>query len=206
MKKLMLALLGAVVVLSSCKKDSDSYTPTNTDDYTPTESKSVSVDASAFDKWIYFSFETGAVVEVADFTTSLDWDIAFHRSNIRLNCGKSGKGKGGCLSLGKVSFDAVAEVPAEGIYEIDATMKVVKVYKQPMVEVEEPANVLMSQWVSMSGMGASGPIYTVNDNIYIVRTAKDRYAKVWLNAYLKEGKGGFITMKYAYQKDGSRKF
>lgn len=198
MKKLMLALLGAVVMLSSCKKDSD--------DFTPTESKSVSVDASAFDKWIYFSFETGAVVDVADFTTSHDWDIAFHRSNIRLNCGLSGKGNGGCLSLGKVLFNDVAEAPANGTYEVDAMMKVIKVYQQPMVEVDEPANVLMSQWVSMSGMGASGPIYTVNDNIYIVRTAKGRYAKVWLNAYLKEGKGGFITMKYAYQKDGSLKF
>ncbi len=196
----MFALLGAVVVFSSCKKDSN-------DDHKSAESKSVSINAAAFDKWVYFSFETDTIVTVADFSNSLEWDIAFHRSDIRLNCGNSGKGKGGCLSMGKVSFDDVTEAPADGTYELDATMKVLKNYDLAnMVEVDEPANLLMSQWVTRSGMSNTGPLYTVNNNIYIVRTANGRYAKVWLNGYLKEGKGGFITMKYAFQKDGSRKF
>lgn len=193
----MFALLGAVVLLSSCKKDNEDFTPVN--------SKSFALDASAFDKWIYFSFDADTIVEVADYATSLDWDIAFHRSNVRLNCGKSGKGTGGCISLGNVSFDAVKEAP-EGIYQVDTIMKLVMSNIQPMVEVDQPGNILMSKWVSMVGVGMGAPTYTVNDYVYSVRTAKGRYAKMWLNGYTKDGKGGYITMKYTYQKDGSRKF
>jgi hypothetical protein len=65
-------------------------------------------------------------------------------------------------------------------------------------------------WMTMSYMGQGVRTYEYSNQIFVVKTADGKYVKVWLKAYTKlvEGskKGGYITMKYAYQPDGSRSF
>jgi hypothetical protein len=187
--------------------------------------KEVEVQATAYDKWTYFSFEKGTVVgsfDVEQKRESLDWDIAFHRWDIRLNCGKSGSGKGGALlvdgKVAKTGWDALTEAPENG-YEVDGTLEVTKKMAQmgkPEKATVGASNVITGNmmkkgtWMTMSYMGQGVRTYEYSNQIFVVKTADGKYVKVWLKAYTKlvEGskKGGYITMKYAYQPDGSRSF
>ena len=195
----MIALVSAVLSISSCQKDDSSVTPA--------VGNVVTLNASAYDKWVYFSFETGAEVTITDFKNSTDWDIAFHRGDIRVNCGQSGIGQGGSYNAGKVDFASVKEAPANG-YSLNTSMKIVVSYiTNPPTYSTEPADTLVSKWLTIIPNTNAKPTYTFHDYIYVVKTAKGKYAKVWLKDYFNEaGLGGYITMKYAFQKDGSRMF
>lgn len=194
----MVALVSAALSISSCQKDESSVTPT--------VGSVVTLNASAYDKWVYFSFETGTEVAITDFANSTDWDIAFHRGDIRVNCGQSGIGQGGSYNAGKVNFASVKEAPQSG-YSLNTTIQILEVYALPLVYVTVPGDTLVAKWLTVVTSNSGPPTYTFSDNIYVIRTAKGKYAKVWLKDYFNDAaKGGYITMKYAYQKDGSRMF
>ena len=55
----------------------------------------VTVAATSYSDWIYFSIEQNSVVDIEDPNNSLDWDLAFQRKHIRTNSGLSGSGNGG---------------------------------------------------------------------------------------------------------------
>ena len=59
------------------------------------------INATSYTDWQYFSFEKGGLVEVSDYANDLSWDIAFHRGDVRLNGGKSGKGQGEAINTNK---------------------------------------------------------------------------------------------------------
>ncbi len=173
------------------------------------------IDASAYDEWVYFSFEDGAIVgtsAVEEKRAGLDWDIAFHRWDIRLNCGTSGSGQGGALkstgNVAKTGWDALTVAPETG-YAVDETITVIKQYGMPPTEVDVSGNKVITgdtegTWVVFDH--TNGPSYTVTNQIFVVKTADGKYVKIWLKQYKNaEGKGGHITMKYAYQADGSTK-
>ena len=114
---LLFIALGTLVGFQSCSDDDD-------DVKLKAIEKEVSIDATAYDKWVYFSFEKGEVLTkttgkgVEEKMPGLDWDIAIHRWDIRLNCGESGTGKGGALlsegNVAKTGWDALTEAPMEG--------------------------------------------------------------------------------------------
>ncbi len=98
----------------SCDKDDDPKPIT-----TVIVNEVDNIDASAYDKWIYISFKEAKTVgtsEVDETRSGLDWDIAFHRWDIRLNCGNSGSGKGGAIlsagNIAKTGWDALTTAPA----------------------------------------------------------------------------------------------
>ena len=72
------------------------------------------VDASKYEKWVYYSLKDNKEVEVSDYKNSDAWDIAFHRFDIRLNCGESGKGKGAAVFSGVNEMEKATKVPTEG--------------------------------------------------------------------------------------------
>lgn len=192
----------AIVSFSSCKKDDDTQKSPSATVIEGTKT----FDATAYDKWVYFSFKDTTVVNVSDYKTSTAWDIAFHRMDVRVNCGESGPGKGGSLTLGKIDFTSVAEAPESG-YSLNASIKIMESYSVPPVYVTTQGDTLLSnKWITYIP-SMSGPTYTLSDHIYIVKTADGKYVKLWLKDYFNaEGKGGHITMKYAYQTSGSRSF
>jgi hypothetical protein len=194
----VVALMSAAVFISSCQKDDSSVTPS--------VGSVVTLNASAYDKWVYFSFETGAEVAITDFKNSTDWDIAFHRGDVRVNCGAAGVGQGGSFNAGKVDFASVKEAPATG-YSLNTTIKILESYTMPPVYVTVPGDTLVTKWLTVIPNTNAKPTYIPQDYIYVIKTAKGKYAKVWLKDYFNEaGTGGYITMKYAFQADGSRKF
>ena len=182
--------------------------------------KEVEIDATAYDKWVYISFENGAVVGTSAVDANrdgLDWDIAFHRWDVRLNCGESGSGKGGALlsegHVGKTGWDAIKEAPTEG-YKLDAKGSVSIGHRKPTVESSKSTVitggdmqgqiVTPGTWLIFSH--TNGPSYEITNQIFVVKTASGKYAKIWLKQYVNDKKdAGYITMKYAYQEDGTTK-
>ena len=55
----------------------------------------VTIPATSYTEWVYYSFENHSIVDVENPENSLDWDIALQRKHIRSNSGLSGIGMGG---------------------------------------------------------------------------------------------------------------
>lgn len=113
MKKIFLSLflvLGSLF-LASCDKSKD--TP-------KISTPEVSIDATDFSKWVYFSLEQGKVVEISDPENSLDWDLGFHFTDIRTNGGASGRGQGAATetTLSEVT-DRLSDVPPTDKFKVD---------------------------------------------------------------------------------------
>ncbi len=162
----------------------------------------ITIDATSYEDWVYFAFHEDTIVEIENFSTSMDWDIGFHRFDVRTNCGTSGPGQGGTHDAGVVDFDDVIMAPESG-YSLNDTIQVIM--EQGVWEYQNvPGDTALANWLTFTG---PPPTYTINDNIYIVKTADEKFAKIWLKDYYNDNsEAGYVTMKYAYQPDGSRSF
>lgn len=173
--------------------------PEETMDDLTVDTKSVTIDASAFSDWKYFSFKDGEIPaeEVGDYEnskTKTNWDMAFHRGDIRTNSGVSGHAQGGALKAKGTKFADVTTIPTEG-YTVDEEAEI-------MIEMgadgyrTQSKNSALADWYSSEGMP---PAYLVNDHVYIVRTADGNYAKVKFTDYTNDaGSGGHVGFTYQY--------
>lgn len=145
------------------------------------------------EKWAYFDFSRGAVVDIRD-RTSLDWDLAFQRHRIISNGGATNPaGQAGILNLGMVDFQAVTTAPESGYISDTGT--------RPRGITENKG---IARWYDYS-------IFThtlkPKGEVYIIRTADNKYAKMRiLSYYCEKKKSGCVTIEYVYQGNGSRKF
>jgi hypothetical protein len=156
------------------------------------EATTLTVNASAFDGWKYVSFVQGKEVEISDYQSALSWDIAFHRMDVRLNGGESGKGQGAGLQTNYKQLNEVTTFPASGY--IADVMDSINIEMQ--VKEAQPKNLTVSSWISMAGMP---PKYTVSDYVYVVKTAEGKHVKIKFLDYLNaENKGGYIKFSYVY--------
>lgn len=203
---LLFALAG---LFTSCEKDDDNVVPV--------EAVTITIDASDYTKWQYFSFEEGKIVgesAVEGNHSGLDWDIAFHRYDFRLNGGKSGDGMAGALvstgNVGAIGWEDLVVAPESG-YAVDDSISVLPSPAMPPTYV----TVAGSKTIT-GGMTSENPTaivfdmttrsYSYTDQIFVVKTADGKYAKIWITDFKNsEGNSGHITMKYAYQADGSTK-
>ena len=55
----------------------------------------VTIPATSYTDWVYYSFETHSIVDIENPENSLDWDIGLQRKHIRSNSGLAGIGNGG---------------------------------------------------------------------------------------------------------------
>ncbi len=173
-------------------------------------------DCSDYKIWSFFSFDKGEVIGTCDAMDSvaydvwqkrIDWDLAFHRQNMKSNSGVSGNGKGGIMEYPQniFDFDAVFEAPEEG-YLTDVADSVVYDMSQMAAGFIGYAytgvNPATKDWAVLTDM-MSG-LWTYAQKVFIVRTATGKYAKIHLMNFKSEkGASGTITMKYVYQSDGS---
>ena len=190
--------VGAICLFSACEDDNNNPSQAANTDI-------VTIDASSYSSWVYFSFEEGGIVEISDFASSLEWDLGFHRTDLRVNCGASGPGMGGSLATGETDFALITSAPETGYATNDFISIAVDVSTIPPLMETVPGDTVLSGWVTMK-YGNMGPQYTYSDEIFIVKTADGKYAKVWLKDYFNEdSNSGHVTMKYSYQADGSTK-
>lgn len=204
MSKKIFFYLSIVLILftfTACSDDDNPTEPT-----TPTVelvSKTVTLNVKSYTKWVYFSFSKGDTVSVTDFKNSNDWDIAFHRNNVRTNGGQSGKGMAAVADMGMKKFEEVVTAPASG-YVADETIKIVEDISGgfPPPTVDVPGSVPMGTSIKFSG---PPPSYDPNNHIYVIKTADGKYVKyIGLNFYDDGGNSGALKFKYLYQPDGSK--
>ncbi len=173
-------------------------------------------DCSNYTLWHFFSFEKGEVIGSCDAMDSLaneewskrtDWDLAFHRQNIKSNGGVSGVGQGGIMEYVQTNFDfdAVHSAPEEG-YVVDVPDSVIydmsRMMEGKIGYAYTGINPVTKDWAVLTDM-MSG-LWTYAQKVFIVRTATGKYAKIYLMNFKSEiGASGTITMKYVYQSDGS---
>ncbi len=135
------------------------------------------VDASATGRWRYFDFARNAAVD------SGPWDIALRRFHLIVAPG------GGIVDLGAVPFDSVRELPAVGY--------------APNTAGSDATNPGVGKWYAYSALSH---LLTSKHDVYGVRTAGGKYAKLELLAYYCRDAGtACITFRYAYQGDGTRR-
>jgi hypothetical protein len=173
-------------------------------------------DCSDYTQWYFFSFEDGQVIGSCDAMDSLaygewykrtDWDLAFHRQNIKSNSGVSGIGLGGIMEFvqDEFDFDAVLEAPETG-YIVDEPDSVIYDMSQMMSGnigyAHTGINPVTKDWTVLTDM-MSG-LWTYASKAFIVRTATGKYAKIHLMNFKSDrGASGTVTMKYVYQADGT---
>lgn len=173
-------------------------------------------DCSSYTDWHFFSFAQGEVIGSCDAKDSAaneewrkrtDWDLAFHRQNIKSNSGTSGIGAGGIMEYPQteLNFDVITEAPEEG-YLTDVPDSVIYDMSQMMLGIIGYAYTGVNQapkdWAVLTDM--MGGIWTYARKAFIVRTADGKYAKIHLMNFKSErGASGTVTMRYVYQPDGS---
>ncbi|MDR1406477.1 MAG: HmuY family protein [Tannerella sp.] len=173
-------------------------------------------DCSSYTDWHFFSFDAAGIIGRIDAADSAaceawrlrtDWDLAFHRQNVKTNSGASGAGQGGIMKYPQqtFSFDAVTEAPEEG-YLTDAPDSVI--YDMSRMAAGEIGYVAaglaqpVKDWAVLTDM--MNGVWTYAQSVFIVRTATGKYARIWLKNFKSDiGASGTVTMQYVYQSDGT---
>ena len=195
MKNLIPFLIVPIVcsLLFACDKNDDGQTPPGI--------QSATIDVRAYDQWIYFSFEQGLLDSPTDPTTNTNWDLAFHRWDVRTNGGASGLGKGGAYAINQTSFDNIPEPDAARL----VTDEMILTYMQTPdmsgennQRVEVPANTELGQWLTVS-MSSIPPTYTLANNVFMVRTADGQWAAVRFTNYMNDrAEKGYASFSYLF--------
>ncbi len=146
------------------------------------------VDARDPERWRFFSFARGEVVEDPQ---PFEWDLAFRRFRVIVNGGEGFPGMGGVLDLGETPFDEVADVPEEGYVGTVAARS---------DSIAEP----LGDWYRYSFVSH---LLQPRPRVYAVRTSDGRYAKIRFEGYYCPGaQPGCVTFRYVYQGNGGRSF
>ncbi|MCT4637569.1 MAG: HmuY family protein [Bacteroidales bacterium] len=212
-----LMALSVIVAFSACKKDDDKSDDKNESKIV---TKTVELKADDYKTWTYFSFEKGEIVYTenvkndATYKSKSDWDIAFHRMDVKTNGGESGSGEAEVALVtekgNKTTFEGLAEAPESG-YKKDIAADIMVGFGDMMSGgspemAKSSKSEDLAKWINMK-YGQSGPEYILSNNIYVVKTATGKYAKLWITSYHNaDSKSGHITFTYVYQPDGSKKF
>lgn len=164
------------------------------------QDKTITIDATSFTDWVYFSFDGGDTLSIADPATSHDWDLALMRYHFRTNSGSSGNGQGGVIDLGVVDFDGVKTADEAG-YTVDDSLSVYSMSTHTYTNI--PGNTVLETWVNKD-MGTMPPTYSSHNKVFLVKTATGKYAKMIVEDYYNDqAEGGHITFKYFYQPNGT---
>jgi len=181
----------------------------------------VILDCSSYTQWHFFSFDEEKIIGSCDANNETeynkwfnrtDWDLAFHRQDIKTNSGKSGNGKGGIVEYNfngaSFNFDIVNSAPKDG-YAIDTEDSIIYDMSQMMQGVIGYVHTGLAQptkrWATLTDMQNSRWEYA--QKVFIVRTAEGKFAKIYLKNFKNNtGTSGTITMQYFYQNDGNTDF
>jgi len=159
------------------------------------ETKTLTVDASAYDKWVYVSFVQGKIVEISDFKNDLSWDMALHRYDVRLNGGEAGKGQGAALETSYSELSALTSIPTSG-YVADVMDSIM--LSMPPTYASQPFNHEASKWIDVN-TSAMPPSYTLSNKVYVFKTAEGKHVKIkFLDYKNAEDKTGHIKFSYQY--------
>ena len=208
LKSLFTTLLVGLFALTSCSKDEK-------EEKKPSGVKQEKNRNARQEKWVYYSFEKNAIVEVADPQNSLDWDIAFFAYYAKLNGGASGKGKAGVAKVAGDDFSApIATLPSEYIQDVKGIMSYGN-YPN-LTEKEDTFSTFLSGgfdtktgFVSLNPnnrqtSGGKWPsVYAPTKFVYVIRTAKGAYAKFQVTDFYNDKvQANCPSFQYILSEDG----
>jgi hypothetical protein len=185
-------LAGAIgyVALSLSRPEPETFAPSPPGPQ-PAEGRLVgpvayTVDARDAERWQFFSFAQGSVVENP---RPFEWDLAFRRFQVIVNGGEGFAGLGGAQDLGAVSFDSTAALPEEG-------------YVGTEVARADSTVAALEDWYEYSYFSH---LLDPRPAVYAIRTGDGRYAKLrFLGYYCPGAQPGCVTFEYVYQGAGGR--
>lgn len=158
----------------------------------------ITIDASNYNNWVYFSFSSASTVEVENPESSLDWDIAFQRKHIRTNSGLSGLGDGGALVDSSMTWIDQWN-NAENSIESDDW-----VVDQVLNDFYDPVTHLFGEGIKNPALNSWGWFdeqYTLNVNhyvMYVLTADGQNMVKFWPYSYYSaNGAGGNISFRFA---------
>lgn len=167
------------------------------------QSQTFEINSTSSTTWKYFSFAKNDTIDVADPLNSSTWDLAFQRYRIRTNGGEAGHGMGSAANSykkGQPGFDALITVPDTTTFINDATISIA-IQQGYANYIVNPA---LYKWFTIQ-LATQGTQIVPSDDIFIVRTADGKYAKVWFKSYYNAmNQSGHVTFQYKYQPDGSK--
>lgn len=190
--KLTKSLIGllalSTVLLASCDKKKTE--PQKPEPQKPGQTMTGVARAIDYDKWVYFSLAEGKVVSPETPENDLGWDIAFHRYDIRLNCGKSGKGQGGAFKTEhKKDINLVKTIPSEAFKQDELGEIMVKFSMnggehESKIEMQGYCPVITGQkvkgkpfasggWIDITH-SAAGPQPKLSHDVYVIKDAKGK--------------------------------
>jgi hypothetical protein len=194
MKKHVLLSAIIIVTFCTCKKE---------DTRSPIQAQTFEINSTGSTVWKYFSFATNDTLTVANPANSNTWDIAFQRYRIKTNGGKSGSGSGSAANSyqkGQTGFDALKNVSDTATFATDDSISIA-IQQGYAIYVVNPA---LYTWFTLE-FATQGTQIVPSDYIYIIKTATDKYAKVWFKSYYSATNlSGYVTFQYKYQSDGSK--
>lgn len=189
----LLILFATALIVAACEK---------TDNEAASETATLVINATNSTAWKYFSFDINDTLTINNPSTSDAWDLAFQRYRIRTNGGLSGSGQGCAANSGLtgqqgfINLTQVADT-LQFIQDAEISIAVQQGYANYLINPE------LYKWFTME-MAAQGTQIVPTDTIYVVQTAKGKYAKVWFKSYYSASdESGHITMQYFYQPNGS---
>lgn len=200
MKKIGFLMLLSVLFLTACDKDDKGSA-------LPGDVKDIQfINATSYTDWVYFSFSKGEVVTVTDYQNDLSWDIAFHRGDVRLNGGASGKGNGEAVNTQKTDWNAVTEAPSSG-YVKDQVGKITTSFTGTgITEEDQPFSQTLTTWLTVDTSNPP-PKYTLHNWIYVVKAADGNYVKLWIYDNKNEkNAAGYVSFRYQYNASGATNF
>lgn len=138
------------------------------------------------------------VYEVEGDESSFDWDLAFHKYDIRTNGGAA-------VKTDKTNLDELtsAGIPASGFVEdTDGSVyaDMTKMMKGFVGYQYVKLNMVLYDWVSRKATGTMPPtIYTLNKNVFVVRTKAGKYAKLqFYDTTNEKGQAVYPSFNYEY--------
>ena len=165
----------------------------------------IDIDASEYNNWIYFSLNSGEVVDISNPENSLNWDLAFQRNHIRTNGGLSGIGNV-CSIVDESqvwtsnSFESVQQISnGECEYDklIDGDIFNYQGCYNPQTHIFESCikNPALDKW----GYFDDSYSFNVSNYNFFIKDIDGDYVKVWLiNYYDVNGESGKISMSYLF--------
>jgi hypothetical protein len=194
MKKIVYLSVITLTLLSACKKEEKKQA---------IQSQTFEINSTGSTSWKYFSFANNDTITVSNPGSSTVWDLAFQRYRIKTNGGKSGSGLGSAANTyqkGQTGFDAFKLVSDTVTFASDDTVHIA-VQQGYATYIVNP---VLYTWFTIE-LATQGTQIVPTDNIYIVKTAAGKYAKVWFKSYYSATNlSGYVTIQYKYQQDGSK--
>ncbi|MEM6368561.1 MAG: HmuY family protein [Myxococcota bacterium] len=159
-------------------------------------------NASDREAWVYVDIDAQEVIELTEPGDVAEWDLAFRRSNIKINGGHSGRGPVELAPMAGASFDDVTQAPV-ALYRVDLPAVGEVDPERPSFINDDGTDFALGRSHDASPTGWFDydiRFHTLSgaNAVFAVRSSENQYFKVrFIDYYNDAGTSGFPTFRWA---------